>query len=561
MSSGELGIASVSPVTALANSKISNHELKIINPSKVIKWLANQEQAHGQGHSIKLLKACISCRKRKQKCELTEKLNICKMCLVNNRECIFEHKYMELPKFKKRKLDVEDNAVAIIKDVKPVPYDDPSVSKNQENVSFPEQSKTSNLGASFAEHTKNPNSSGNLIGKNYNIQTSGDLNNNIFNGNVFSSDRSIDGSSKSNYFNTIANSTPFIKESIFNYPLDDFCCCCIEIATNIDTSDKDPQFHQKNEALLSDLYNYLKNQIHWNECNLSCFLLLPLRIALDSSMIDSALHALKDMINADTKDSLSLNLIMAGYIVDAWTSCFHRKAIILPPNHISKCMKFLSSLNDKCFSYQICIIGLHLYKIKWLMFTELQPLQILQLEYDILLWPVKLSTEFSILKDRLFGSPESFTLHIIHNVLLLNFYTFAIANLAIGSAISLFAVPGVYHFLSELAKSTYRVNVSQYENWCLISESRVMSSTMLLKLNEIMDFEPFKKTLCLFKKGSNVSDKNYQDCIYNDVQNVIATREISIDTEDDEDETDGGRVYWVFRDIRSMSLHMYLDKQ
>ena len=102
--------------------------------------------------------------------------------------------------------------------------------------------------------------------------------------------------------------------------------------------------------------------------------------------------------------------------------------------------------------------------------------------------------------------------------LLCAYYTRALQDKeVVGKMISISPVPGLYHFISGMAKSNFRVTNAIVGRWSIIANCRVQTAKLLLDLNNIMDFDPFKQSLRLFSKKSNVKDVVWQDRIYDRV--------------------------------------------
>lgn len=367
------------------------------------------------------------------------------------------------------------------------------------------------------------------------------------------------------YQSNIEPYTPFVPYEVFhtnNYrDLDQFSKCCINIATVSSPNNKIPE--SAIELFLEFLNNFLSTgTIVWNETTLACFLLMPLRISIDTAIIEKSLLFFNELYEADP-DNISINLVIGAMTIDAYYSMFHDSKLTTNPRILKRSEIYLNSLSEESFNYHFLYVGFYIYKMIWLSqtkelsFSE-RKYKLFQLEFDMLLWPAKLTTDLSVVKDKLLATPEAFILHVLHNTLLCAYYTRALQDKeVVGKMISISPVPGLYHFISGMAKSNFRVTNAIVGRWSIIANCRVQTAKLLLDLNNIMDFDPFKQSLRLFSKKSNVKDVVWQDRIYDRVQHLLHESPV----EEDDDDVDGAVVFWVFRDIRSMSLQTYIKEE
>lgn len=427
-------------------------------------------------HTLKLLKACNYCRRRKIKCVLNQNSQICENCKHHGITCHFDHKTMN---GKKEKV--------------------------------------------VAEPPKNFN------------QYSKDL-----------------------YASNIKPYTPFVSDELFDLPqLDDFCRCCINIAS---VSSPQNIIPESKSALFSEQYEQLmKNNVPWNKVRLSCFFLLPLRAVIPQYQVQDALAAFKELSLEEVSDEL----VAAACTVDAWNSLFTNTPLATRSKHlIERFSIYLASLDTTSFAYHFLYVGYFLYKFTWvisekLSYEETKAL-ILQLEFDMLLWPAKLTRHLSVITDALLASPEAFILHVLHNTLLTFYYTKLVLHEdSYGLMVSLSAVPGLYNFISGMARSNFVVKESIVTRWSITVDCQTSMAKQLLVLNNVMDFHDFKMALLHFNKHQNVSNKTLQDETYERVQKLLQERNITLDTEVD---VDGSKLYWTFRDVRSMTLQIYVNE-
>ncbi|KAK6453652.1 uncharacterized protein RJT20DRAFT_100724 [Scheffersomyces xylosifermentans] len=528
------------------------------------------------GSTFKLLKACNFCRKRKIKCVIKANSNICESCKYHKKgECVFDHKIISNnngsssiinspPSILPHNLLPSHNSIT---NISPTISSSGIISHRKSDSAISSASSPAsppmikNSPASTGLSSSSLQVSGSYKGapsptNSILSPTSMPLTNNI---------KSARQSMFELYQSNIEPYTPFIPYEVFhtnNYnDLDQFSKCCINIATVSSPNNKIPE--SAIELFLEFLNNFLSTgSIVWNETTLSCFLLMPLRIPIDSAIIEKSLLFFNELYEAKP-ETISINLILGAMTIDAYYSLFCERKLTTNPNIRHRALTYLHGLDDNSFNYHFLYVGYFIYKMIWLAHADNlsfsdRKYEFLQLEFDMLLWPAKLTKDLSVVKDKLLATPEAFILHVLHNTLLTAFYTKALQHKdVIGKMISISAVPGLYHFISGMAKSNFRVTNEIVGRWTIIANCRVQTAKLLLDLNEIMDFDAFKSTLRLFTKKSNVKDLVWQDRIYNRVQQLLSESVI----DEDDDDVDGAVVFWVFRDVRSMSLQTYINEE
>lgn len=363
-------------------------------------------------------------------------------------------------------------------------------------------------------------------------------------------------SMKKLYVSNIEPYTPFVLHEIFEMDkLDKLSKCCINIA-NI--SSPRTQIPESTIEFLLEVFHNSLSEIDWKPCTLSCFFLLPLRIVVPQKIVLDSLKAFTEYL--ESEEELSPNLLIAALTIDAWNSLI-RDFPLVTANHYSKLIEsgevFLGSLDLNSFNYHFLCVGVYLYKFQWMNQTNLQlRSSILQLEYDLLLWPAKLTRDFSVITDDLLASPEAFILHVVHNCLLIYFYsTLVKGKQNLGTETAIRAVPGLYNFIAGMARSNFRIKESIIGRWTIIGDSQVINARNLLELNEIMEFYEFKLALVHFNKKEKTNIIELQNSIYNQVRDMLENEKIHDDPEAD---LDGSKVYWVFRDVRSLCLSSLL---
>lgn len=172
----------------------------------------------------------------------------------------------------------------------------------------------------------------------------------------------------------------------------------------------------------------------------------------------------------------------------------------------------------------------------------------LQIESDLLLWPVKLPRELSVVKDELISTDGALVLHILSNTVLCSIYHYALTNQSsVGKLFYLLPVPGVLQFLSGMAKSNFINGEIVQEKWPNIRQHLVITARIMLDTIQTFGYDYSKVALSFW------TDQESDPDLYLQVQKALNYTDWS-------DDADGAAVYWVYRDCRSMSLNLHLSE-
>lgn len=556
------------------------------------------------GTNFKLLKACTFCRNRKLKCLISNNSHKCTNCIVRKQECVFDHKVVR-PGTRRQRKNSKPQGISTSGTVTPhVEYidknlqDKPSTSddifdtgvtkgnslykNNSENCNKDDNSKIENLTFNNEE----------IFGTNTNAFISTFLKENFSLLTVVSQkdpnilekslspdeyaiplpiNQKMEGEMESLSYNIykihIEPYTPFVLHEMFksseSRELDHFSKFCIQVACLSSPTNQIPP--STTDLLLDVLKGYIENDTIYifDDITLSFFLLLPLRIKLSDSIVQKYLRMFNNYYESKG-NSLSINLLVAALSVDAYYTLLRGDWNLKTNVSILIAVSgFVETLNNNSFNYHFLSMACLIYKLIMIVSNkqisyEDQRLQMLHLEYEMLLWPAKLSRDLSIVEDDLLATPEAFFLHILHNTLLTEFYSNAIKNKnTFGKMNSIFAVPGLYQFIAGMAKSNFRLNEGLVGRWSIIANCQLHTAKQLLQLNEIMEFEEFILSLMWYKKSANILDVELQGQIHSQIQKLQkSNNSFKLKIPD----KDGAKVFWLFRDIRSMSLQSFIDE-
>lgn len=202
--------------------------------------------------------------------------------------------------------------------------------------------------------------------------------------------------------------TPFVLYDMFNSSdsgyLDHFSKFCIHVASVSSSTNQIPLGNT--DLLFEVLKGYMENDNRYifNEITLSCFLLLPLRIRISDNIVQKHLRRFNKFYE-EKGNSLPINLLVGALTVDAFYSLFEGKWTLTTNTSILAVVSsYLGTLNKGCFNYHFLSVACFLYKLIMIVSNinlsyEEQRLAMLHLEYDMLLWPAKLTRELSVVED------------------------------------------------------------------------------------------------------------------------------------------------------------------
>ena len=513
----------------------------------------NQRRRRGSEKSakpyttFKFLRACDNCRLRKIKCVM--KQAGCDHCRLHSLECSFENRIkdgVEVPKKKKVVEGIRLNQEIVVPGVgagassmpSPMPYTGaalpgvpirltplPSMISPEKQLPYPEpeplpKNMDLNMKLKSIEYQTDEITYIVLLYKRY-----------------------------------VEPYTPYVHVDSLYEEQDPFSLCCIKVAASYSLASCSESFNTP--ALVGELTASFHQLSNFTVGQLSCFFLLPNLIPLPCDIITGGLDRFLELYTADSE--IPINLAIGALSVDAWNSLLEPSKLHLPSHMFSYYEEFLRFADDAVLHYHLAELNFHL--IRFLSLTEDQPhdyngirRQLLQLEYDILLLPVKLPKQFLVVKDRLTSSTEALFYHVLHNAFLTFVYTKALTSKIYGKMLSVYAVAGLYHFLTGMIESTLEVGKHKAGPWSIVSDCMVHTIKCGLELLDIMDFDDLLYVMSTFKERLDVRNPTLQQQL---VRRVYTLREQSSYYRD-LDRVDGSLVFWVFRDVRSMTLSAYL---
>lgn len=169
-----------------------------------------------------------------------------------------------------------------------------------------------------------------------------------------------------------------------------------------------------------------------------------------------------------------------------------------------------------------------------------------KLEYECLIWQVRLPPHLLDLRDELPATPESLVMHQLSSLVLLSLYSY-ILNRAdtLGSLVALRPVPGVLYFMCALARSVFICPRAVLDRWDLIVDIRATTARIMLRLWHQTHFENCRAILDMW---TDVEERH--QAFAAQVCEEIGTGPWTVD------EIDGYSVFWTYRDLRALTLEL-----
>ena len=366
------------------------------------------------------------------------------------------------------------------------------------------------------------------------------------------------------YRTKIEPETPFLPSTDKpTHDFDFFCKWCIDIC-----STDSPQTTLNISA--NTVEDMIDNEIKWTAESLGCFFTLPLHIFVSNNTMVKVFKNLNYWIEISERNQNKMDskLIAGAMLVDGINALTRGMPLQTSVSYSSAFQMCSQKLGEFSFSNQLLTVGKMIYDFASIMaesnmctdqkqFWASRKKKILSFEYDMLIWPVRLSAELSVITDNIQASSEALLLHILHNTLLIAYYGDAVLKQGeFAKSISIYAIPGLYLFISGMAKSNFITGPRIAKRWRVVTDCMILSARYLLALDQKMKFDNFKEALHYFAKGRNLPE--YQTPESKDLLKQTDKLLLGVDIE--ESIQDGSTIYWVFRDTRSMSLELYISE-
>ncbi|CAN6672653.1 hypothetical protein TRVA0_046S01112 [Trichomonascus vanleenenianus] len=374
------------------------------------------------------------------------------------------------------------------------------------------------------------------------------------------------GTLKSIYKLQIEPFSPFLPESALDGPenISKLTRCCVSLAS---VSSPEANMTDTTRDLLHEMFYYLVDrESEWNEVTLGSILIHAVR-----SKISADLHStLMAQINAMpmlSDPATRAALLLGAMAVDTWTSLVDNTRPHLDPQLLCGFDELVATIDDNTFAHHFLLLSYTLFNVLTLV-HEPQPLlddkelkednsrtrtwrerryRLLQLESELLIWPVKLPKHLTVVKDELIAPNEAVILHVLHNTATLALYNFALNYPSTtGKQMCLVPVPGLLQFMSGMAKSTFKCGGHMHPKWPILRQCQVLTARYMLELYNQVEYEFCKRALAWW------TDEELDPELFGKVKALLGGVDWT-------EYSDGAVVFWVYRDARSTAVELFLS--
>lgn len=171
-----------------------------------------------------------------------------------------------------------------------------------------------------------------------------------------------------------------------------------------------------------------------------------------------------------------------------------------------------------------------------------------ELEYTTLLNVVQMPSEYLDVRDEMPATPGAVVTHMLQSLVFLRIYDHLLCQEpALGQSLGLRPVPGVVHFLCVIARSVLTCPPQIVKHWPILDEVQASSAQTLLNIWQLTEAENCRALLNLWKPTPGRFDD-----LSREVRAKIGSGPWDVEV------IDGYSVFWVFRDLRSLSLEMHM---
>ena len=363
------------------------------------------------------------------------------------------------------------------------------------------------------------------------------------------------------YLSYVRRFSPFLPTYIFdeqpkvqNESINSLARCCINLSSISAPDNMTPD--ATTQLLYEVLGPLLEKEAEWSPITIASVFLFAIRNKLKDKLILRIINRVNSFRASATP--LDSGLVLGAVAVDSWNSLINCSyAPTIDPSLLQEFDLELRTLDDTTFAYHFLLLSRILYR---LLVSTKEPysqysinghrrrrfkLEILQIESDLLIWPVKLPKDLTVVKDELIAPSGAMLLHMLHNTVLLTLYYHAIKNPIYGNILSIVAIPGVLQFMGGMAKSTLKFGVQVAHKWPILRQCQVLTAQFMLDLYHVTEFQYCKVALSYW------IDDTVSPELFRQIKQLLGDIDYS-------ENSDGSVVFWLFRDIRSISLDMLL---
>ncbi|KAF4122146.1 hypothetical protein GMORB2_7739 [Geosmithia morbida] len=173
-----------------------------------------------------------------------------------------------------------------------------------------------------------------------------------------------------------------------------------------------------------------------------------------------------------------------------------------------------------------------------------------ELEYTTLLNVAQMPSEYLDVRDDMPATPAATITHMLQTLVFLRIYQHLLYhNPSLGQAIGLRPVPGVIHFICALARSVFICPSVVINHWPILGDIQATTVEVLLDMWKLTKAGNCRSLLNLWKPVGTRFDG-----LARHVRDQIGSGPWDVEM------IDGYSVFWMFRDLRSLSLEGHMRK-
>lgn len=167
-----------------------------------------------------------------------------------------------------------------------------------------------------------------------------------------------------------------------------------------------------------------------------------------------------------------------------------------------------------------------------------------QLEYSTLLNVAQMRSEFLDVRDDMPATPAAAVTHMLQSsIFLVIYHHFLCRRPALGRSLGLRPVPGVLHFICAIARSVFICPPRVVDNWPLLADVQATTVRLLLDFWSLTRAENCRALLNLWEPTAERFES-----LARHVRAQLGEGPWDVEV------IDGYSVFWMFRDLRSLSL-------
>jgi hypothetical protein len=300
--------------------------------------------------------------------------------------------------------------------------------------------------------------------------------------------------------------------------------------------------------MYNTLSQLLAHETNFSEDTIAMLLTVIVRSKMPEALVAQIITHYNGLVHPSANTSMGA---MSAY---AW-NVFAGNTLLPIPHGVQNYVAFpsLSGTDEQMFAYHFFGLSALQYRLNELteeissgIMTSEQwnvvKRKLLKFENDLLLFPVRLPKSLTVVKDAFVASEGAICFHVLHNAMLTYYYCNAIQHKEMARMISVAPVPGLLQFLAGMAASSFKCSPELLAKWPILRPFLVMTARYMVDLYKSTEYEFCKISLAFF------TDCDSDRMLWDEIRQILGNVNWTLKYED------GAAIYWVFRDIRSMTL-------